>query len=73
EPVDRRRVFEQSRILARRWTLSAYDAHYLELAVRYGIPLATLDERLREVAEKEGIPGAFGVGLHSPHADPGRP
>jgi len=55
EPVDRRRVFEQTRILARRWSLSAYDAHYLELAIRYGIPLATLDERLRQAAENEGV------------------
>ena len=57
EPVDRRRVFEQARVLARRWDLSAYDAHYLELAIRYGIPLATLDEKLRKAAEKEGVEG----------------
>ena len=57
EPVDRRRVFEQTRTLARRWNLSAYDAHYLELAIRFGIPLATLDEGLRQAAENEGVPG----------------
>ena len=57
EPVDRRRVFEQTRILARRGTLSAYDAQYLDLAIRYGIPLATLDQELRRAAEEEGIPG----------------
>jgi predicted nucleic acid-binding protein len=57
EPVDRRRVFEQTRVLARRWNLSAYDAHYLELAIRYGIPLATLDDGLRQAAEEEGIRG----------------
>ena len=56
EPVDRRRVFEQTRVLARRGTLSAYDAHYLDLAVRYGIPLATLDQGLRMAAEDEGVP-----------------
>ena len=59
EPVDGRRVFEQSRILARRRTLSAYDAQYLELAFRHGIPLATLDERLRQAAEEEGIRGSW--------------
>ena len=64
EPVDRRRVFEQSRILARRGNLSAYDAHYLELAIRYGIPLATLDEGLRQAAEAEGV-GGRGVEAHS--------
>ena len=57
EPVDRRRVFEQTRGLARRWSLSAYDAHYLELAIRYGIPLATLDDGLRQAAENEGVRG----------------
>jgi predicted nucleic acid-binding protein len=55
DPVDRRRVFEQTRILAQRPHLSAYDAHYLELALRYGIPLATLDAGLRMAAEKEGV------------------
>ena len=57
EPVDRRRVFEHSRILARRRNLSAYDAQYLELAIRYGIPLATLDGGLRQAAEAEGVQG----------------
>ena len=57
EPEDRRRVFEQTITLGRRRKLSAYDAHYLELAIRYGIPLATLDERLRKAAEAEGVPG----------------
>ena len=59
EPVDRRRVFEQTRVLARRWNLSAYDSHDLELAIRYGIPLATLDEGLRKAAEEEGVRGAL--------------
>ena len=41
--------------LARRYKLSAYDASYLELALRQGIPLATLDEDLREAAKKAGV------------------
>lgn len=36
--------------------LSAYDAAYLELAARRGVPLATLDARLREAAVEEGVP-----------------
>ncbi|NNM04034.1 MAG: type II toxin-antitoxin system VapC family toxin, partial [Gemmatimonadetes bacterium] len=60
EPVDRRRVFEQSRSLARRRNLSAYDAQYLELAIRFGIPLATLDGGLRQAAEAEGVRGPGG-------------
>jgi len=41
--------------LARRYKLSAYDASYLELALRQGIPLATLDEDLQKVAKKAGV------------------
>ena len=33
--------------LARRFKLSSYDASYLELALREGLPLATLDADLR--------------------------
>jgi predicted nucleic acid-binding protein len=36
--------------LARRFRLAVYDATYLELAVREGAPLATLDSTLREAA-----------------------
>jgi predicted nucleic acid-binding protein len=42
--------------LARNYNLSAYDASYLELAVRLGLPLATLDDRLRAAAAQVGIP-----------------
>jgi len=41
--------------LARRYTLSAYDASYLELAMRLGIPLATLDGKLQKAANKAGV------------------
>ena len=41
--------------LARRYTLSAYDASYLELALRRGIALATLDEDLQKAAKKAGV------------------
>lgn len=41
--------------LARRYKLSAYDASYLELALRLGLPLATLDEDLRKAAMKAGV------------------
>ena len=42
--------------LARSQGLSAYDAAYLELAMRQGIPLATQDEGLRAAAERVGVP-----------------
>ena len=41
--------------LARRYKLSAYDASYLELALRRGISLATLDEDLQKAAKKAGV------------------
>lgn len=41
--------------LARRHHLSAYDASYLELAHRRGLPLATLDTRLRRAAGQESV------------------
>lgn len=55
DPVARRRAFEGVHALARTHGLTSYDAAYLELAVRYGLPLATLDERLREAAGEEGL------------------
>lgn len=41
--------------LARRYGLSAYDASYLELALRGGLPLATLDGDLVRAAGKAGV------------------
>jgi predicted nucleic acid-binding protein len=41
--------------LARRYKLSSYDASYLELALRLGVPLATLDEDLQKAAKKAGV------------------
>lgn len=41
--------------LARRYRLSAYDASYLELALREGLPLATLDENLQKAAKRAGV------------------
>ena len=41
--------------LAREHGLSAYDAVYLELAIRAGAPLATLDNILRAAARKAGV------------------
>ncbi len=41
--------------LARQFGLSAYDAAYLELALREGLPLATLDARLEAAAREAGV------------------
>lgn len=40
---------------ARQEGLSEYDAAYFELALRRGLPLATLDDALRRAARKAGI------------------
>ncbi|MDR7927420.1 type II toxin-antitoxin system VapC family toxin [Acidithiobacillus thiooxidans] len=41
--------------LARRFKLSSYDAAYLELALRKGLPLATLDADLAKAAKIAGL------------------
>lgn len=41
--------------LARRLDLTAYDASYLALAARRGLPLATADGRLRRACEQAGV------------------
>ena len=40
--------------LAKQYGLSSYDAAYLELALRKGIPLATVDKELGDAASKAG-------------------
>lgn len=40
---------------ARSFQLSAYDATYLDLSLREGLPLATLDKALGEAATRAGV------------------
>jgi predicted nucleic acid-binding protein len=54
QPIDR--VLTDVMALARGHNLTAYDASYLELAIRSGLPLATLDDRLRAAAAAAGVP-----------------
>jgi len=49
------RALTDTLALARTWNLSAYDAAYLELAMREGLPLATLDDKLRTAARAAGV------------------
>jgi predicted nucleic acid-binding protein len=42
--------------LARSHRLSVYDAAYLEIALRHGLPLATLDGKLAAAAAAAGVP-----------------
>ena len=55
DPVSPSRAWGAALDLARRHELSAYDAMYLELAVRLQIPLATLDRKLRTAGQAAGI------------------
>jgi predicted nucleic acid-binding protein len=48
-------IFGPVRLLARQQSLSAYDAAYLELAVREGLPLATRDGQLKKAARAVGV------------------
>jgi predicted nucleic acid-binding protein len=50
----RESAFGDTLQLARRYGLSTYDASYLELALREGLPLATNDAALRKALKKTG-------------------
>ena len=55
-PNDRVRAFDETTRIARVHRLTVYDAAYLELAIRVGVPLATLDGQLQAAARSEGVP-----------------
>ncbi len=55
DPQTSLQAFGQTFQLAQNHQLSAYDAAYLELALRQSLPLATLDNRLQEVAKRCGV------------------
>ncbi len=50
--VDKPQSPESLYTVSREFGLSAYDAAYLELAIRLNLPLATRDKGLRQAAEK---------------------
>jgi len=49
------RSFDQILSVGRQHGLTAYDAAYLELALRQALPLATLDDDLRRSASTAGV------------------
>ncbi len=55
EPETPTRMLGEILTLAREHTLSTYDASYLDLAMRRGVPLATQDEALRRAAARSGV------------------
>lgn len=52
---DLQRRTNQIMSLARAYGLSAYDAAYLELAMRLGVPIASLDDTLLQAATAVGV------------------
>ena len=49
------RALHEILALARAHNLTTYDATYLELAIRRGLPLATNDKRLRNAGANTGV------------------
>ena len=49
------RALRDTLALAREHKLTTYDASYLELATRCGLPLATRDRELQEAAGRMGV------------------
>jgi len=52
EPETQQRAMGVILSLAREYKLSTYDASYLDLAMREGVPLATLDKALARAAQQ---------------------
>jgi predicted nucleic acid-binding protein len=55
ERSDALTVIRQGTFAANRFVLTAYDAAYVDLARKTGLPLATLDERMRVAAVQAGV------------------
>jgi predicted nucleic acid-binding protein len=55
DPAQTARAFAGVLSVAREQNLTTYDAAYLELALREGLPLATLDRALRKAAKAAGV------------------
>jgi predicted nucleic acid-binding protein len=49
------RALRETLTLARTENLTTYDASYLELAIRRGLPLATKDNQLSRIAARLGV------------------
>ncbi len=49
------RAWDKTLDLAQQHRLSAYDAAYLELAMRHGVPLATFDKELAAACRTTGV------------------
>ncbi len=50
------RMLKEIFALARKYKLSTYDASYLDLAMRKGLPIATIDKALLKAAKQSKVP-----------------
>lgn len=55
DPIRIDNAFGSILMLARKEQLSEYDASYIELALREGLPLATLDDQVRRAAAANAV------------------
>jgi predicted nucleic acid-binding protein len=55
EPTELAAALGEVTEVARDFELSAYDATYLSLAMRLGLPMATVDQRLRAAARRARV------------------
>lgn len=55
DPITAHQAFSRTLSLSRAFKLSSYDAAYLELAIREGLSIATLDKDLKKAAKKAGV------------------
>jgi len=55
DPLTANQAFSRTLALAGAYKLSSYDAAYLELAIREGLPLASLDKNLLKAAKKADV------------------
>jgi len=56
DPLTSNQSFNRTITISRAYKLSSYDAAYLELAIREGLPIATLDKGLLKAAKKADVP-----------------
>jgi predicted nucleic acid-binding protein len=59
-------AWDATAALAARFQVTVYAAACMELAVRLGIPMATLDHALRAAAVKVGVPLLDAAGEETP-------
>ena len=55
DPINVEHTWLETMDLAAKYGLTVYDASYLELALRYSIPIATLDKSLKQASKLAGI------------------